>query len=469
MFASLPLQDRPLDCLTAPEAREAHSARPIHTATEESLSATASKLGVEAWIRQTGFAAGSGEVALLPGPDGVAAALLGVGASPGPDAYAPLATALPPGVWQLAQGHASGNASEDAVLGFCLGAYRFTRFRSGETPRWPTLVADGHCLGAAQARAVWLARDLVNTPANLLGPQELAGAAAQVCAGFGARTTIVTGEALAKDYPAIAAVGAGSARAPLVFRAEWAGAGADAPLISLVGKGVCFDTGGYDVKGPAGMLHMKKDMGGAAIMLGVARLIMERALPVRLELRIGCVENSISGEAMRPGDVIATRKGLSVEIGNTDAEGRLVLCDLLAEACEQAPTILLDAATLTGAARVALGPDLPALFSNDEALAASLLQAGSDAHDPLWRLPLHTPYESWLASPVADLNNVSSKPLAGAIIAALFLRQFVAQTVKWAHIDTYAWSDTNRPGRPEGGDAQGLRAVFKGLLPMIHF
>ena len=476
-----PLHDRPLDCLTAPEMPEAEGARLIHTVTAESLSATASKMGVEAWIRQTGFAAGSGEVALLPGPDGVAAALLGVGASPDPDAYAPLATALPAGVWRFAQGHASchaschasghvsGDAPGDAVLGFCLGAYRFTQFQSGETPRRPTLVADGHCLGAAQARAVWLARDLVNTPANLLGPQELAEAAAQVCAGFGARTTIVTGEALARDYPAIAAVGRGSARAAQVLRAEWAGAGADLPLISLVGKGVCFDTGGYDIKGAAGMLHMKKDMGGAAIMLGVARLIMERALPVRLELRIGCVENSISGEAMRPGDVIATRKGLSVEIGNTDAEGRLVLCDLLAEACEQTPAILLDAATLTGAARVALGPDLPALFSNDEALAASLLQAGSDSHDPLWRLPLHTPYESWLASPVADLNNVSSKPLAGAIIAALFLRRFVAQTVKWAHIDTYAWSDTNRPGRPEGGDAQGLRAVFNGLLPMIHF
>ncbi|WP_428391732.1 leucyl aminopeptidase family protein [Lichenicoccus sp.] len=456
--------DRDLDCLTASVLPEAAGARLIHTVTAESLRATAAELGAEAWIQQTGFAAASGAVALLPGPDGVAAALLGVGASPGPDAYAPLATALPAGVWRFA----SAAASEEAVIGFCLGAYRFTGLQSGDAPRQPTLVADPRSLGAAQARAVWLARDLINTPANLLGPRELAEAAAAVCAGFGARTTIVAGEALAQGYPAIAAVGAASSRPPLVFRAEWAGAGADAPLISLVGKGVCFDSGGYDIKGPAGMLHMKKDMGGAAIMLGVARLIMERALPVRLELRIGCVENSISGAAMRPGDVIATRKGLSVEIGNTDAEGRLVLCDLLAEACEQAPAILLDAATLTGAARVALGPDLPALFCDNEALASSLLAAGRDAHDPLWRLPLHTQYESWLASPVADLNNVSSKPMAGAVIAALFLRRFVAQTVNWAHIDTYAWSDTSRPGRPEGGDAQGLRAVFKGLLPMIH-
>ena len=375
-----PQQDRPLDCLTAPEVPQAQGARLIHMVTAESLSATAAKLGAEAWTQQTGFAAKSGAVALLPGPDGVAAALLGVDGSSGPESYAPLATALPAGVWRFA----SQDASEEAVLGFCLGAYRFTRFQSGDGPedgqkdgpRRPTLVADPRSLGAAQARAVWLARDLINTPANRLGPRDLAEAAAAVCAGFGARTTIVAGEALAQSYPAIAAVGAGSTRAPQVFRAEWAGAGAEAPLISLVGKGVCFDTGGYDVKGPAGMLHMKKDMGGAAIMLGVARLIMERALPVRLELRIGCVENSISGEAMRPGDVIATRKGLSVEIGNTDAEGRLVLCDLLAEASEQAPTILLDAATLTGAARVALGPDLPALFCDDEALASSLLAAG---------------------------------------------------------------------------------------------
>jgi leucyl aminopeptidase len=213
---------------------------------------------------------------------------------------------------------------------------------------------------------------------------------------------------------------------------------------------------------------MKKDMGGAAIMLALAGLIMGQDLPVRLQLRLGCVENSVSGSAMRPSDVIATRKGLHVEIGNTDAEGRLVLCDLLAEACEHEPAFLIDAATLTGAARVALGPDLPALFSNDERLARALLDGGLEARDPLWRLPLHDSYDNWLSSPIADLNNVSSKPMAGAVTAALFLRRFVTKTTPWAHIDTYAWSDLSRPGCPEGGDAQGLRAIFKGLLTIVN-
>jgi len=213
---------------------------------------------------------------------------------------------------------------------------------------------------------------------------------------------------------------------------------------------------------------MKKDMGGAAIMLGLARLIMERDWPVRLQLRLGCVENSISGDAMRPSDVIETRKGLHVEIGNTDAEGRLVLCDLLAEACEQQPAFLLDAATLTGAARVALGPDLPALFSNDDRLADALLTGGIEMNDPLWRLPLHDAYDNWLSSSIADLNNVSSKPMAGAITAALFLRRFVPKTTPWAHIDTYGWNDTLRPGRPEGGEAQGLLAFASGLLRVVN-
>jgi leucyl aminopeptidase len=245
----------------------------------------------------------------------------------------------------------------------------------------------------------------------------------------------------------------------------WQGSAAtdSSPLVSLCGKGVCFDTGGYDLKPSSGMLRMKKDMGGAATVLGIARVIMEADLPLRLAVRVGCVENSVSGTAFRPLDVIATRRGLSVEVGNTDAEGRLVLCDLLAEASDEAPDLLLDCATLTGAARVALGADLPALFCNDEAWAAALLEAGQAVADPMWRLPLWDGYDSWLDSPIADLNNVSSKPQAGAVIAALFMRRFLAPGTPWAHLDIYAWNDANRPGRPEGGEAQTVRAVFSAI------
>ena len=461
--------DRPLDCLAADASGPV---RPVHPVSAESLGTRAEALGVAGWVAQSGFSAKAGEVLLLPGGDGVGAALLGLGAEAGdPFPYAALATALPAGPWRI---EAPDAAMPAATLGFCLGSYRFEPFRSNGESNGKAMarlvLPDSGGLAASQARAVWLARDLINMPANRLGPRELADAAQAVCASFGAEVRIAAGEALARDYPAVHAVGRGSARAPLVFCAQWAGskAGTDSPLLSLVGKGVCFDTGGYDLKPSAAMLRMKKDMGGAAIMLGLARLIMERDLPVRLQLRLGCVENSVSGEAMRPSDVIATRKGLHVEIGNTDAEGRLVLCDLLAEACEHEPAFLLDAATLTGAARVALGPDLPALFSNDDRLAEALLQGGRAAHDPLWRLPLHDGYDSWLSSPVADLNNVSSKPMAGAITAALFLRRFVPKTTPWAHIDTYAWADSTRPGRPEGGDAQGLRAIFSGLLTILN-
>jgi leucyl aminopeptidase len=242
---------------------------------------------------------------------------------------------------------------------------------------------------------------------------------------------------------------------------SWRGsrAGAAAPLLALCGKGVCFDTGGNDIKSADGMLRMKKDMGGAATVLGIARVVMEADLPLRLLVRIGCVENSVSGTAMRPLDVIRTRRGLSVEVGNTDAEGRLVLADLLAEASDAQPALLLDCATLTGAARVALGPDVVAMFSNDAAWAAHLTEAGNAAHDPLWPLPLWDGYDGWLDSPVADLNNIGSKPSAGAVVAALFLRRFVAPQTPWVHLDLYAWNDTNRPGRPEGGEAQSLRAV----------
>nr|WP_321983419.1 leucyl aminopeptidase family protein [uncultured Lichenicoccus sp.] len=471
--------DRPLDCLAASDG--ADGSRPVHVVRPDSLAGIVDELAQGAghpaslagWLEQTGFTGRAGEIALLPGGAGVAAALLGIG--PGaeasaPEAFAGLPRGLPPGDWRLA-GPEPFDA-DTAVLGFCLGAYRFGVLRDPK-PRAPARLLLRHGqgeAGAAQARSVWLARDLVNMPANRLGPEQLAEAACAVLARFGARSRVVSGADLERDYPAIHAVGRGSSRAPRVVNADWQGSAADAqaPLVSLVGKGVCFDTGGLDLKPSAAMLRMKKDMGGAAIMLGLARLIMERDLPVRLQLRLGCVENSVSGDAMRPSDVIVTRAGLNVEIGNTDAEGRLVLADLLAEAGEADPAILIDAATLTGAARVALGPDLPALFSNDDELAAALVAGGIAAHDPVWRLPLHAAYDGWLGSPVAHLNNVSSKPMAGAVTAALFLQRFVKKSIRWAHLDTYAWRDSSAPGQPEGGDSQGLRACYRGLLRILN-
>jgi leucyl aminopeptidase len=367
---------------------------------------------------------------------------------------------LPEGsAWRLDPGDYDPQA---AVLGFCLGAYRYTAFTPAIRSAACLVSPPGHRQALADAAATWMVRDLINTPPNLLGPVELAGFAANLAKRYGAAVEIAEGEQLETGYPTVAAVGRGSTRPPRVVTFRWQGSGAHAaaPLVSLCGKGVCFDTGGYDLKPSAGMLRMKKDMGGAANILGLARLIMEADLPVRLAVRIGCVENSVSGSAMRPSDVIRTRSGFSVEVGNTDAEGRLVLCDLLAEAAGESPALLIDCATLTGAARVALGPELPALFCNDDDCAAGLLQCGAAVHDPLWRLPLWPGYDAWLTSTVADMNNVSSKPSAGAITAGLFLQRFVRPAVPWVHIDLYAWNDQTRPGRPEGGEAQAMRALF---------
>ncbi len=476
--------DRPLDCLEGPDAlADGRAVRDVRVVRPDRLAALLEELSSAeaAWLRAQGFAARPGELAMLPGPEGIAGAVLGLGATQpgetqGPFAFGGLATALAargddpePAAWRLLL--PDDVAADEAVLGFCLGAYRFQALRGGTPPRMARLVAPpGAEHGAAVARATWLARDLINMPANLLGPAELAEAARAVASGFGAEAAIVAGEALVQRYPALHAVGAGSARPPQVLVAHWRGSAAadDAPLLSLVGKGVCFDTGGYDLKPSAAMLRMKKDMGGAALMLALARLVMEHDLPVRLALRLGCVENSVSGSAMRPSDVLRTAHGLTVEVGNTDAEGRLVLADLLAEACTETPSLLLDAATLTGAARTALGPDLPALFCSHDETAALLLQSGRRTHDPLWRLPLWPGYEDWLSSTVADLNNVSSRPMAGAVTAALFLQRFVSGPVRWAHVDSYGWNDQPRPGRPEGGEALGLRALFGALLPILN-
>jgi leucyl aminopeptidase len=420
-------------------------------------------LAQAAYLRAQGFAAAAKSLLLLPDPAGLAGAVLGLGADPSPFAFGDLAGALPAGtVWRFVPGEF---AADDAALGFLLGAYAFDRLKKRARPPAGLAPDCASPRSRAIAAAITASRDLINTPPNLLGPAELAAAAIALAGQYGAASTLLSGAALAARYPALAAVGAGSDRPPAVVILNWAGSGAapDAPLVSLCGKGVCFDTGGYDLKPSAAMLRMKKDMGGAAILLGVAHLVMALDLPVRLQLRLGCVENSVSGHAMRPSDILTTHAGLTVEVGNTDAEGRLVLCDLLAEAAADQPAWLIDAATLTGAARVALGPDLPALFCTDDDLASRLLAAGERVHDPLWRLPLFAGYDSWLDSKTADLSNVSSKPFAGAIVAALFLRRFVPDGIAWAHIDAYAWNDQTRPGRPEGGEVQGLRAIFAAI------
>jgi leucyl aminopeptidase len=457
--------DQRLDCLAA----EDEPGLPLRVVRPDGVAALSETLaeGQAAFLRDIGFTGAAGELALLGGADGLSGAVFGLGADTGPYIYGALPQRLPEGsVWRL---EGEGHDPAAATLGFCLGAYRYRAFRPGGKAGARLVAPPGQQAAQSAAAAIWMVRDLINAPANLLGPAELAESAAGLAERHAAACTLVTGADLDAGYPTIAAVGRGAARKPVVATLRWSGSGAaaDAPLIALCGKGVCFDSGGYDIKPAAGMLRMKKDMGGAAAVLGLARMLMDADLPIRLVARIGCVENAISGDAMRPLDVVQTRSGLTVEIGNTDAEGRLVLCDLLAEACAEQPALVVDCATLTGAARVALGPELPALFCNDEAWAETLMHAAAAAHDPLWRLPLWQGYDAWLSSPVADVNNVSTRPFAGAIVAALFLQRFVTAGVSWAHIDMYAWNDTTTPGRPEGGEAQALRAIFAAITQ--HF
>jgi leucyl aminopeptidase len=435
------------------------SALPLHCVSPGGLPALLDSLGPELarFLTASGFTAEAQELRLLPGGDGISAAMFGLGeAAPTPWSFGSLPFALPPGTtWRLVAPEPAW--AELAALGWCLGAYRYTRFKPAPRPAAKLVTSPGTEATLHTAAACWHARDLINAPANILGPTELATAAEAVAAAHGARCRIISGAELAEGFPALHAVGAGSPRAPKVAVLEWGEA--DAPLVALCGKGVCFDTGGLDLKPSAAMLRMKKDMGGAALVLGLAEMVMQAKLPVRLLVLVGAVENSISGEAFRPLDVLRTRAGISVEVGNTDAEGRLVLADLLTFAAEHEPSLLLDCATLTGAARVALGPDLPALFTPDDSLAETILAAGRGTHDPVWRLPIHSGYDSWLDSRVADVNNVASKPMAGAIIGALFLQRFVPRKIRWAHLDVYAWNDTSRPGRPEGGEAQAIRAL----------
>ena len=368
------------------------------------------------------------------------------------------AASLPAGVYRLA-----GGAPGAAALGWLLAQYRFTRYRKADGDGARVLLtndAAGIVEQVAVAEAVSLVRDLVNTPAADMGPQQLEDAAAGLARDFDAALRVTRGDALEQGFPLIAAVGraAHCAYAPRLLEVEWGDP--SHPRIALIGKGVSFDTGGLDIKPASGMRLMKKDMGGAAHALALARLVMGARLPVRLHLLIPTAENAISGNAFRPGDVLRSRAGLSVEVHNTDAEGRLLLADALARAYEDAPELAIDFATLTGAARVALGPDLPALFANDDALASALLAAGDPVGDPLWRLPLWSGYDDMLKSDVADIANASDSPFAGAVTAALFLNRFVPAGAAWAHLDTFAWMPADKPGRPRGGEALGLRAAW---------
>lgn len=406
-----------------------------------------------------GFSGEAGRVLRLSDHNGaLAGAVLGLGNGSVFAGFGNAATALPPGhVWRIEDNE---NVIEAAELGFFLGAYRYQALKTKKTAF--SSLGNASTRSRIVAGSIMLARELINTPANILGPAELAEIGMQLAARFGADAEHIKSEDLAARYPAIHAVGAGSSRPPAVMVLRWKGstAGLTAPLVSLCGKGVCFDTGGYNLKPGPAMRLMRKDMGGAAIAMGLAAAIMALDLPIRLELRVGCAENSVSGSAMRPSDILYTRAGITVEVGDTDAEGRLVLCDLLAEACEAKPDWLIDIATLTGAARIALGPELPALFCNRDEMAEAILASGRAKDDQLWRMPLHDSYASWLENPFADLSNVSSKPFAGAITASLFLQHFISKQVSWAHIDTYAWNDSSRPGKPEGGEAQTLHALL---------
>jgi leucyl aminopeptidase len=415
------------------------------------------------WLRDAGFSARAGELCSLPGENGE---LQGYAFGMAGDGWlyqlAPLVDELPPGDYRLESDWKSDQRLQ-ASLGWGLACYRFDLYcKPDKQP--PSLYLDDDIavqterLFAAQS----LVRDLVNTPTEDLGPEQLANAAQTQADEFDADMTVIKGVGLLnEDFPAIHAVGRASTREPRLIRLEWGDE--DHPLLALCGKGVCFDTGGLNLKPGTGMGLMKKDMGGAAHVLALARLIMQAELPVRLLVLIPAVENSVSGNAYRPGDVIPTRKGLSVEIGNTDAEGRVILADALALACEQTPDLVVDIATLTGAARIALGTDLPPVFSNDVGIANEIVAAGEAVEDPMWVMPLYQPYKKLLKSEIADLNNMASTPMGGCITAALFLEHFVEPGTDWVHIDTWAWNQGKRPGRPPGGEAMCLRAMFSYL------
>jgi leucyl aminopeptidase len=448
--------------------------RPLWLVAEPALEAWRAGLSPEAarWTRESGFRAEAQRLILLPGAGGeVAGAAVGLGKAAGPDGLDPwcLAAAqdrLPPGAWRLVDMHDPATGTR-LLLGWAMARYRFDAYRDrrAKTGEAVSLVAPpgadvGYVRRAASADA--LARDLINTPAGDMGPEQLSAAAGALAARHGAGFREIVGDALLDErLDMIHAVGRAGPQPPRLIEILW---GEEShPGVTLVGKGVCFDSGGLDLKTAQGMLLMKKDMGGAACALGLASLVMSGTLPCRLRVLVPAVENSVDSRSYRPGDVLRSRRGLTVEVGNTDAEGRLVLADALALAGESSPAMLLDLATLTGAARVALGPDLPALFANGDSLARDIESCAAGEHDPVWRLPLWAGYDDDLASKVADLSNMAGHAFAGSIIGALFLQRFVPAGVDWAHLDLFAWNPKERPGRPVGAQAQCIRGLYRML------
>lgn len=479
---NFPRANRYSDVLVDASASEAASAIPVVAVSQADLNASLDALDAphRAWAGSGRFGAKSGELCLLPGPEGgLSRVLLGLGApSAEPWAFSALAK-LPPGTYRLAAG-VGADAADRAALGFALGHYSFERYKSKKETKEGQQGGEG-----GKARLVWpeganrssvlalatsytWCRDLITTPAEDLGPQHLAAEAKALAEAHGAAFTLIQGdELLEQNYPAIHTVGRASCRPPALAMLEWAPPGSEAaslPLLALVGKGVCFDTGGLDLKPAASMKMMKKDMGGAALLLALGHAVMSGGLRCRLLLAVPAVENSVAGNAYRPLDVLQTRAGITVENGNTDAEGRLILCDALAEAASRRPDLLLDAATLTGAARVALGPDVPVVFSTCDDTWRALEAAAREESDPLWRLPLHAPYRKLMDSKVADISSTGpAEGGGGAILAALFMAEFVKDVPRWLHVDTgaYVSGSFTGPGRPEGGEALGLRALWR--------
>ena len=447
------------------------ASRPIYIVRKGDEKAGLAQLSAEAraWLNANDFKATPGKVVLLPGADGaLAGAVLGLGAPEEAPRNA-LAPGALPGALPAGQYHFATPPGDPtlACTAWLLGCYRFARYKPSAKPEPRVLVAPAgtiHAEAIRAAEAVWMGRDLINTPASELGPSDLAAAAVALASVHGASSDVIVGDdLLTQNYPMIHAVGRASTRPPCLIDIAWSKPGGqkNAPRITLIGKGICFDTGGLDIKPPSAMLTMKKDMGGAAAALALGHMIMGAGLDVRLRILIPAAENSISGNAFRPGDILASRAGISVEIGNTDAEGRLVLADAMALAGEDNPDMMFTFATLTGAARVALGPDLPALFSTDPVLAETIVQTGVPIGDPSWRLPFWASYERLLDSDIADVNHISDGPHAGAVTAALFLKRFAKQAKVYTHLDMFAWTASSRPGQPKGGEVQMARALFE--------
>ena len=453
-------------------ADPASVSRPLHVVSKDGLAAwiAAQPVATQLWLNATGFGAALGETVLIPGPEGVAAAITGYGTaetrSRGRFHLARCVAALPDGVWHL-EANLGPEDRDEAALGWLLGQYRFDRYRAGKAPAAQLKAPEGCDATRLEAIAAgeYLTRDLINTPASDLGPAELEEAFLSLARAHWAATQVVKGDdLLTQNFPMIHAVGRASERAPRLLDLRW---GTGGPKLTLVGKGVCFDTGGLNLKPSAGMHLMKKDMGGAATVMGLAQMIMALRMPLRLRVLVPAVENAVSGRAMRPRDILTSRKGLTVEVNDTDAEGRLILGDALAYADEEHPDLLISMATLTGSARIAVGPDLAPFYTDDAGIAAALEQGAVQVRDPVWRLPLWTPYEPMIEPGIADLDNAPSGGFAGSITAALFLRRFVT-CPHYLHFDIYGHQPVDAPARPKGGVGQGARAILQALPQMLN-